>query len=142
MEFEKFKKYINEPTELKLKALDGTTEIFELKPLPLPNICDILIIGKVFAKIPKDSPEEEFLELLDEDTIKRMIKLVKKTLEISYPNLPEDIRDGFASRNFLELIMKIFEINSMGSEAEVIEERIKQIKSRRKSKVEKNEHTG
>lgn len=133
-DLEKFKRYIGKPSTLELEAEDGTKEAFELKPLPFENLDDILLIGKTFAKIPDienqaNIPIEKFLEILDKDTIDKMKNIVKITLETSYPDLPKEIREGFGSKNFLPLITKIFEINSMGGKTEAIQKRLAQMRS-------------
>ena len=141
MDVEKFKKYIGQPASLELEADDGTKETFELKPLPFEYVSELLMIGKAFAKIPteidtatgkeKEIPAEKFLEILDEGTIQRMQKLVKATLKSSYPELPEEIIDGFATRNFLTIVTKIFEINSMGGKTEAVQKRLEAMRAAR-----------
>lgn len=130
MELEKFKRYIGKPIEIELEAEDGTKEIFELKPLPLKMIPEMLLIGKSFAKVPMDAPGEKFLECLDEDTTDRMRRLVEETLKRSYPELPQDLLDQFGAHNFMPLVSKIFEINNLGGKADLIQEKLKQMRQK------------
>jgi len=137
-DIEKFKRYIGQSSTLELEAEDGTKETFELKPLPFEYVSELLMIGKTFAKIPasekgEEIPAEKFLEILDQETIERMQKIVKATLKASYPELPEDVMNAFATRNFLPLVTKIFEINSMGGKTEAIQKRLEQIRKAKKA---------
>lgn len=130
-DIEKFKRYIGQSSALELEAEDGTKETFEIKPLPFKYISELVLIGKAFAKIPEDAPPEDFLQCLDEQTLARMKNIVEAVLEISYPDLPQDIRDAFATRNFIPLITKIFEINSLGGKAEVVQKKLRELRKKK-----------
>lgn len=128
-ELEKFKKYIGNASPIELEAEDGTKETFYLKPLSFEDIGDLIMLGRKFAKFSPGDKPEKFIEALDEDTLEKLKKIVEKTIEISYPDIPKEVRDSFASKNFFALIEKIFEINSLGApKSEIIKKRIEKMR--------------
>jgi len=132
-ELNKFKKYLGSAIPIELEAPDGSKETFYLKPLRFEDIGDLILLGKAFASFKPDSDPEEFFQKIDEETVERLKNIVDKTLKISYPDLPDDIRKEFAARNFFALIGKIFEINSLGApKTELVKRRIESIRRAKK----------
>lgn len=94
------------------KLIIGDDE-FNLKPLRTQDLPKLLAVMKEFNKF-KDEPESVF-EALDEPTSQKVTSLVLNMIKYSYPDWDDEVTDSFVMSNFLVLLPKMFEINSLSS---------------------------
>ena len=124
MENEKFERHIDKPSKMLLKDSQGKLTEFEIKPLGYEYIKDILAISRLFAKGP------DWLDCAKEEDFETMKRLVNATVDVSFPDLPEETKKEFAKSNFLPILLKCLEINNLGSsKMTLIEEKIRRVRS-------------
>ena len=87
---EKAKRHLGKKLKIKIKS-DGVEDEFELNPIDMEMY--ILMAGLVGS-------EEE----LSEEGLKAAFGVLNKWIELSYPDWPEDIRKGFVSNNWVQLM--------------------------------------
>ena len=116
----KFERHIAKPVAVELTNKDGQTDEFLIKPLPFEMMPEFYKLMKHMAKIdfkkmqelPDDEKGKALIESLPDETFNLMVKLIRKSLEISYPEVPKEQRDALASSHMMELLNAVFEANS------------------------------
>ena len=92
---EKFKRHIGRPIEFKLDKEDGTSDVFQLKPLSVELFTEFMLISE---ELNKKGGE------MNPATIKDLFDLYVKILINSYPDLDQETAEGFMLNNFVELV--------------------------------------
>lgn len=94
---------------------------FQIKPITISELTDWVYLLKELAKETKKYTEEELnkailLEFMNPELIEIAKKLALKTIELSYPEWDEDLRNTFVQSNFVAILNKMLEINKLRSD--------------------------
>ncbi len=129
-EIKKFEKHMGLAQEFKIGK-----DTFKFLPLRAEDIPDLLRVIKTFTIKVKPGEEDKWLEAMDEESTRLMVKLIKKMVKISYPQLTDEQIDNFVSANFIALSIALFQINDLGArKIGRIRERLEKLKAMRKPK--------
>jgi hypothetical protein len=96
--------------------------VFLIKPLPfefMPEYYNVVkIMSRIYGESKKDTTktEEEFgmalLNNLSEEDMKIIQLIVKKSLELSYPDDDKGELEGFATAHLFEILNTVLEANT------------------------------
>ena len=111
MDVSKFRAHLGEPVEFKIGM-----DTFKFKPLSVTDLPEFLTILAKLSKAPE--PNEAF-SLLDKEDIDIVIRLIRKMIINSYPEIEKELGeanlDNFIGSNFFALLTALFESNSLGA---------------------------
>jgi len=132
-EIEKIKRHLGVGVPFELENEDGTKDTITLKPLGIESIPDLLMAQKLFVGMDKD--DTAFIKNLNKEGVEILNKIIMDTLKLSIPDADEETLKQFAAQNFMPLLSKIFEINSMGAKTKTAIERAKAIAAVKENRV-------
>lgn len=119
-DLEKFKRHMNLPVEIELDNLDGSKDKFKIMPLTNIDLIGFMnLCGKMAKYFGKDKTKEELNESMNAvptELWDNLFYYLKKSVRGAYPNITEDVLDGFITKNFVMLYPKIVEVNSQSQE--------------------------
>lgn len=119
-ELEKFKRHMNLPVEIELDNQDGTKDKFKIMPLTNVDLIGFInLCGKMSKYFGTEKKPEEVNDAMSKVPTELWDSLffyLKKSVRGAYPELTDDVLDGFITKNFLMLYPKIVEINSQAQE--------------------------
>ena len=125
-ELKKFEKHMGLAQEFKIGD-----DVFHFKPLTARYIPDLLRVIQKFSDI-KEGEEGKWLQTMDEDTSNRLIKLIEKMVQLSYPNLTEEQIDSFVASNFIALSTALLQINDLGAKKlATIKDKLEKLRERK-----------
>ncbi len=125
-ELKKFEKHMGIAQEVQIGD-----DVFRLRPLYAEDIPDLLKIIQEFTNL-KEGEEGRWLELMKKETSEIFIKLMKKMVSISYPDLSDNQVADFTSANFIPLSIALFQINDLGAKkVGTIKDKIDKLKAQR-----------
>lgn len=130
----KFTKHLNlgEPI-----MIDG--EQFLLKGLSIEDSLALFKVQRAMLSVySKDAKMDEVIQKIDDHTYEQIVKIVDKTLELSYPDEPVEERKQFGMKYLWILLPKIFEINSANIPEEHKAKAISKIEELRKRNEKSN----
>lgn len=120
-ELEKFKRHCGGATELTLiNEETGNIDKFLLKPLGASSLMEFMPIYQEFTKMRQgrnveelsDKEKEDMFTNLPIDLFKQLSLMCIKTVKASYPDLSDDVIEGFVAKNFGQLSPIVLKINS------------------------------
>lgn len=119
------KRHLGKPVEVELE--DG--DILLMAPLKIMDIPDLMDVQSKIANVMG----KEDKVLLSKDISQSLIGLIKKSIVLADPKLETESQlvDDFIAKNFLTLMPKLFELNSLSSGRDKIkQEKIQRVKER------------
>jgi len=129
-EIEKFKKHMGLPQEFRIGD-----DVFYFKPLNAEDIPSLLSVIKTFTNKVKPGQEERWLEAMDNESTVELVRLIKKMVKISYPDIGDEEINSFVSANFISLSIALFQINDLGAKnVNLIQDKLAKLKARRAKK--------
>ncbi|RLC29871.1 MAG: hypothetical protein DRH37_06630 [Deltaproteobacteria bacterium] len=133
-EIEKLRKHMGLAQEFKIG-----NDTFHFKPLNAEDIPDLIEIIRVFKNAAESGKEDTtWLDAMDRESMLKLIKLLKKMVSISYPDLSEEEVKSFVSANFINLTIIMMQINDLGAKnVNRIQEKLAELRSRRMPKQAK-----
>jgi hypothetical protein len=119
----KFEKHMAKGAKLELKNEDGTTDIFDLKPLEYEDMDKYYLLLETITEMEnklkadkKDMTDATTLDIfkyLGIDAINLIRELCLKTVILSYPDLDKTMAKNFTKDNFMNIFPLLFEANAI-----------------------------
>lgn len=120
----------------------GEDEI-NLKPLGVEDLPSFFKLMRVMTKVKKGEMSDEEYSVsifgsMDDECLNALSTLIKKTIDISFPDEKEEVRNQFGMKYMMPLLMKIMELNMQGVESKGSEigrkvEAIRKIQEKKKA---------
>jgi len=114
----KFRRHTGKSVKFKVKNEQGDEDEFELLPMNVEEFAQFIVIAEELNKDTSKSMAKELITLY-KDLIKR-----------SYPNLPEDVVDGFLINNFesiMDTLQKLVPVEGNANKRQDLMKKIKQM---------------
>ena len=103
----RFEKHIGKGITIKI----GDDE-FQILPIGTENIPDFFLAMKAFSGAKEDGGTEDMLKNINTEGLEAVVRLINNTLEVSFPDEPEQDRKKFGMKYMNLLLPKIMELNS------------------------------
>ena len=129
---EMMKRHLGKGDFVELVGADGTVDKIYMPLVCIDDSPDYIVLTTKLSDMKEDS---NLMEILNQDDINTIHRILINTLMGSVNGLSEDEMGQFIVANFLPLMTKMFEINKLGSDAmpESSIDKIKAIQARVKN---------
>lgn len=102
----KLEEYFGKGKEMEIDGIK-----FYLSPLSIEDMPDFFRAMKGFTGAKADAPPEEAFKNLNDESLDAIKRLVRKTVDLAFPEESKENRDKFALRHLMVLFPEIFEYN-------------------------------
>ena len=120
------KRHLARPMKMVLEDETGNKDEFLIKPLEADDIPEFLEASSIFVDATESNPTA-WLKSLTKDKALKLIRVAKRSIQLSYPEWDESTVNSFVASNLMPILEIVFQINQLGG----------RIKAKEKEKMQK-----